>query len=212
MDYPSHRETDVVLRDGRTVHLRPARPQDRIGIEDYLIGLSTESRRLRFWGLSLDVGEAARSAARHLVRPIIVASITTALGFALLAVVQVIPVQEMALFGAAGELICLVTTMLDPQAYPLAGFPDLYHDRWQLETAIGDVETRLRGGPDVVLRSKSPDMIRQEVYGLLCVYQALRALMSAGAEHAQLDPDRISFTRTMQAAARHLSEDAAFSP
>jgi hypothetical protein len=114
--------------------------------------------------------------------------------------------------GAAGELICLVTTLMDPQAYPLEGFPDLYHDRWQLETAIGDVETRLRGGPDVVLRSKSPDMIRQEVYGLLCVYQAVRALMSVGAEHAQLDPDRISFTRTMQAAARHFSDDAAFSP
>ena len=74
------------------------------------------------------------------------------------------------------------------------------------------METRLRGGPDVVLRSKSPDMIRQEVYGLLCVYQAIRALMNAGAEHAQLDPDRVSFTRTRQAAARHFSDDAAFSP
>lgn len=114
--------------------------------------------------------------------------------------------------GAAGELICLVTTLMDPLVYPLEGFPDLYHDRWQLETAIGDVETRLRGGPDVVLRSKSPDMIRQEVYGLLCVYQAVRALMSAGAQYAQLDPDRVSFTRSMQAAARHFSDDAAFSP
>jgi acetyl coenzyme A synthetase (ADP forming)-like protein len=60
--YPRHRETDLVLRDGRTVHLRPARPEDGPAVEDYLIGLSDESRRLRFWGVSLDVTEAARSA------------------------------------------------------------------------------------------------------------------------------------------------------
>jgi hypothetical protein len=114
--------------------------------------------------------------------------------------------------GAESELFCLVTTLIDAERYPMEGFPDLYHDRWQIETAIGDVETRLRGGPDVVLRSRSPDMVRQEVYGLLCVYQAVRALMNAGAERAEIDPDRVSFTRAMQAAARHLSDDAAFSP
>jgi hypothetical protein len=114
--------------------------------------------------------------------------------------------------GETSELFCLVTTLVDPQRYPMEGFADLYGDRWRIETAIGDVETRLRGGPDVVLRSKSPDMIRQEVYGLLCVYQAVRALMNAGAERVGIDPDRISFTRTMQAAARHISDDAAVSP
>ncbi len=88
----------------------------------------------------------------------------------------------------------------------------LYHDRWRIETAIGDVETSLRGGPEVILRSQKPDLVRQEVYGLLCVYQAIRALIVAGAEHAWLDPDRISFTRARQAAARHISDDAAFSP
>ena len=60
--YPSHRETDVVLRDGRTVHLRPARLGDQGSVENYLLGLSDESRRLRFWGVSLNVGETARSA------------------------------------------------------------------------------------------------------------------------------------------------------
>jgi hypothetical protein len=114
--------------------------------------------------------------------------------------------------GAESELFCLATTLVDEHAYPVGGFPDLYHDRWQLETAIGDMETRLRGGADVVLRSQLPDLVRQEVYGLLCVYQAVRTLMNAGAEHAGLDPDRISFTRAKQAAARHLSDEAAFSP
>jgi hypothetical protein len=114
--------------------------------------------------------------------------------------------------GGVSELICLVTTCLDTETYPIESFPDLYHDRWQIETAIGDVETRLRGGTEVILRSKSPTMILQEVYGLLCVYQAIRTVMNAGADQAGLDPDRISFTRTREAAARHLSDDAAFSP
>ena len=114
--------------------------------------------------------------------------------------------------GTESELFCLAVTLTDPTTYPMEGFPDLYHDRWQLETAIGDVETRLRGGPDVVLRSQSPTLVRQDVYGLLCVYQAIRELITTAAEHACLDPDRISFTRAQQAAARHISEDAAFPP
>ncbi len=57
--YPAHRETDVVLRDGRTVHIRPARREDRERVEDYLIGLSDESRRLRFWGMSVDITDVA---------------------------------------------------------------------------------------------------------------------------------------------------------
>ncbi|WBB97754.1 MULTISPECIES: IS4 family transposase [unclassified Solwaraspora] len=110
------------------------------------------------------------------------------------------------------ELFCLVTTLLDERAYPLGDFPDLYRDRWRIETAIGEVETRLRGGADVVLRSRKPDLVRQEVYGLLCLYQAIRHLIVAGAEQAGLDPDRISFTRARDAVARHVSDDAAFSP
>ena len=113
---------------------------------------------------------------------------------------------------SASELFCLITTLLDEDAYPMADFPDLYHDRWRIETAIGDVETSLLGGPEVILRSQKPDLVRQEVYGLLCVYQAIRALIVAGAQQAGLDPDRISFTRAREAAARHVSDDAAFSP
>ena len=60
--YPAHRETDIVLRDGSTVHIRPARPEDREPLEDYFIALTDESRRLRFWGASVDVREQARNA------------------------------------------------------------------------------------------------------------------------------------------------------
>ena len=60
--YPAHMETDIVLRDGRTVHVRPARPGDRDALEDYFIDLSDESRRLRFWGIVVNVGERAAEA------------------------------------------------------------------------------------------------------------------------------------------------------
>jgi hypothetical protein len=59
---PTHLERDVVLRDGRTVHLRPAHRDDRALVEDYLIGMSDETRRLRFWTTSIDVTDVASKA------------------------------------------------------------------------------------------------------------------------------------------------------
>ena len=54
-EYPVHLETDVVLRDGSTVRIRPRGPRTPSRVEDYLIGLSDETRRLRFWGPSVDI-------------------------------------------------------------------------------------------------------------------------------------------------------------
>lgn len=113
---------------------------------------------------------------------------------------------------APGELFCLATTLVDHEAYPITGFPGRYAERWEIETAIGEVETRLRGRPEVVLGSKSPDMVRQEVYALLCVYQAIRHLIATAAQTARIDPDRISFTRAVQAVRPHVSDEAALSP
>jgi len=58
--FPTHLVSDVVLRDGSTVRVRPTRPSDVTRVEDYLIGLSPETRRLRFWSLAIDVGGLAR--------------------------------------------------------------------------------------------------------------------------------------------------------
>ena len=60
--YPAYRETDVVLRDGSTAHIRPATPDDLNPLEDYFIGLTDESRRLRFFGSSVDIAKQARNA------------------------------------------------------------------------------------------------------------------------------------------------------
>jgi hypothetical protein len=61
------------------------------------------------------------------------------------------------------------------------------HDRWQAETGIADLKTATRGGPEVVLRSKTPAMVEQEFWTLLCVYQAIRDLISYAAPSG-LDP------------------------
>jgi len=110
------------------------------------------------------------------------------------------------------EVFALVTDLIDPGQLSAAEAADAYGQRWEIETAFGELETGIRGGPAVVLRSKSPDMIRQELYALLCVYQAIRTLICHSADRAGLDPDRISFTRAKNAIAARVSDAAAFSP
>lgn len=97
------------------------------------------------------------------------------------------------------ELFALATTLLDADAYPAVDLAVLYHDRWQAETGIADLKTSIRGGPEVVLRSKTPAMVEQEFWAFLCVYQAIRDMIHYAAP-AGLDPGRISFTRALEAA------------
>src|SRR5665811_613798 len=110
------------------------------------------------------------------------------------------------------EVFALVTDLIDPGQLSAAEAADAYGQRWEIETAFGELETGIRGGPAVVLRSKSPNMIRQELYALLCVYQAIRTLICHSADRAGLDPDRISFTRAKNAIAARVSDAAALSP
>lgn len=110
------------------------------------------------------------------------------------------------------ELFCLVTDLLEVTDLSAADAAAAYAQRWQIETAFAELETGIRGGPAVVLRSKNPDMIRQELYAVLCVYQAIRTLICHAADAASLDPDRISFTRAKEAIAARVSDAAAFPP
>ena len=104
--------------------------------------------------------------------------------------------------GADGEetseVFALATTLLDHVAYPAEELAALYHDRWQAETGIGDLKTAIRGGPAVVLRSRTPAMVTQEFWAMLCVYQVIRDLISYAAPPG-LDPGRISFKRALEA-------------
>ncbi len=78
--------------------------------------------------------------------------------------------------AGAEPLYRLVTTILDFQAAPASELAALYHQRWELETALDELKTHLRGSR-IVLRSKSPDLVRQEFYGLLLTHFAIRGLM-----------------------------------
>lgn len=95
----------------------------------------------------------------------------------------------------------LLTTILDPEHAPAAELGVLYHERWEIENALDELKVHQRG-PRVVLRSKQPDGVYQEAYGYLCTHYAIRRLMHDAALQADIDPDRLSFTRSLRAARR----------
>ena len=95
----------------------------------------------------------------------------------------------------------LVTTVLDPEEAPAVELAACYAERWDFETALDELKNHQRG-PRVVLRSKRPDGVRQEAWGLLCTHYAIRVLMADVGDGNGLDPDRVSFTRVLRAARR----------
>jgi hypothetical protein len=109
------------------------------------------------------------------------------------------------------ELIALITTITDPAAAPAAALADAYHQRWEHETGNQQLKTYLRG-PGRVLRSKSPDMVLQEIYGYLLTHYAISALICRAATEADIDPDRVKFKRTARIVRRLVTDLAAFPP
>jgi len=105
----------------------------------------------------------------------------------------------------------LLTTVLDARKAPAGELAGLYPERWEFETALDELKTHQRS-PRMVLRSKMPDGVRQEVYGYLCVHYAIRWLMHSVAVSARADPDRLSFTRTLRVARRTTASHPGFSP
>jgi hypothetical protein len=112
--------------------------------------------------------------------------------------------------GGTGELIALITTITDPGQAPAGALAQAYHQRWEHETGNRQLKTYLRG-PGRVLRSQSPDMVRQEIYGYLLAHYAISALICTAATEADVDPDRVKFKRTVRLVRRRVA-DPAFSP
>jgi Insertion element 4 transposase N-terminal/Transposase DDE domain len=111
----------------------------------------------------------------------------------------------------AEPLYRLVTTILDPAAAPAAELAALYHERWEIEGALAELKTRLRGAR-MVLRSKTPELVRQEFWGLLLAHFAVRGLMHEAALKADEDPDRLSFLHAVRVVRRKLPLFAALPP
>ena len=105
----------------------------------------------------------------------------------------------------------LVTTILDPAAAPATELAALYHERWEVEGALAELKTRLRGAR-MVLRSKTPALVRQEFWGLLLAHFAVRGLMHEAALRADEDPDRLSFLHAVRVVRRKLPLFAALPP
>jgi hypothetical protein len=105
----------------------------------------------------------------------------------------------------------LLCTILDPEDAPADELGALYHERWELENTLDELKVHQRGAR-VVLRSKHPDGVYQEAYGYLCTHYAIRRLMHDAALQADLDPDRLSFTRSLRAARRSARTQPGCSP
>ena len=114
-------------------------------------------------------------------------------------------VVEYRLEGVEGSepLYRLVTSVLELERAPARELAALYHERWELETACDELKTHL-GGNRIVLRSKKPDLVRQEFYGLLLAHYAVRKLMHEAALQADLAPDKLSFLNTVRVVRRKL--------
>ena len=125
----------------------------------------------------------------------------------------VVRVIDYRLEGVAGAepMYRLVTTILDPEKAPAPDLAALYHERWEIETALDELKTHLRGAR-IVLRSKRPDLVRQEFYGLLMAHFAIRGLMHEAALKADEDPDRLSFIHAVRVIRRKLQSFAAIPP
>jgi hypothetical protein len=105
----------------------------------------------------------------------------------------------------------LITTILNPKQAPAEELAALYHERWEIETALDELKTHLRGA-QIVLRSKTPELVRQEFYGLLMVHFAIRGLMHEAALRADEDPDRISFMHSARVVQRRMARFVAIPP
>ena len=107
----------------------------------------------------------------------------------------------------------IITTIGDPKAAPAPELAALYHQRWETESLFDEFKTHMRGGNRVLLRSKTPDLVRQEVYGLLLAHYVVRVVMSDAAQAMGEDPDRISFIHTVRVLKRRLPQaGGVFSP
>ncbi|GAB22262.1 putative transposase [Gordonia polyisoprenivorans NBRC 16320 = JCM 10675] len=105
----------------------------------------------------------------------------------------------------------LLTTILDPDEVSAVELAAAYTERWEIEIAFDELKTHQRG-PRTVLRSKSPDLVLQEIWGHLCCHYAIRSLMVEAASHAGRDPDQVSFVAALRITRQSVAHQGDFPP
>lgn len=105
----------------------------------------------------------------------------------------------------------LFTTLTDPDEVTAVDLAAAYTQRWEIELTFDELKTHQRG-PRTVLRSKSPDLVLQEIWGHLCCHYAIRCLMAEAATHSGHDPDRVSFVAALRITRQTLAHSGAFPP
>jgi hypothetical protein len=111
----------------------------------------------------------------------------------------------------SGELFCLITTILDHEFAPAVELATAYHQRWEIELSFDEIETH-QTGHHRVLRSKTPELVKQEIWSLLLTHYAIRHVMNDAADTVGTDPDDLSFIRSYRAIRRQVTNQAGFSP
>lgn len=109
------------------------------------------------------------------------------------------------------ETYRLFTTLLDPDEAPAEALALVYAQRWEIESVYDELKTHQRGAR-TVLRSKSPDLVLQEIWGHLCCHYAIRTLMLEAADQANVDPDRVSFVAALRIVRRSIAAARDFPP
>lgn len=105
----------------------------------------------------------------------------------------------------------LLSNIFDHESAPAVELAALYHERWEAENVFGEIKNQLYGYK-TILRSKTPDLVRQEMWGLLMAHFAVRQLMSQAAMRHGLDPDRLSFINAVRVLKRKLPQAMAIPP
>ena len=110
-----------------------------------------------------------------------------------------------------GELFCLITSILDHELAPALDLAKAYHERWEIELIFNEIEIH-QTGQSRVLRSKTPELVKQEIWSLLLTHYAIRHVIKDAADTVGTDPDDLSFIRGYRAIRRQVSNQAGFSP
>lgn len=109
------------------------------------------------------------------------------------------------------ELFCLITTIADHELAPALDLAKAYHQRWEIELIFDEIEIH-QTGQHRVLRSKTPELVKQEIWSLLLTHYAIRHVMKDAADTVGTDPDDLSFIRSYRAIRRQVPNQAGFSP